>query len=355
MDLLISNSNLDSYAILDSFESLIWTDRYIGCGDFELYTKASTDLLNLYNPDLETYLVLKNTEHVMLIEDCDIKFDTETGNKIAITGRSLESILDRRIIWNATVLDGNLQNGIEQLLNDNAISPAIYERTIENLIFEPSTDPDITALTVKAQFTQKDNLYDVIYSLCKANNIGFKITLNDNKQFVFKLYAGINRSYDQLINPYVIFSKEFENLLDSSFKSSKKNFKNVALVYGEDKDTGRITAQVGYSNFLARREIFVDASNISQTVDNVVIPKDTYIDQLIQKGVQNLNEHNLSNNFDGAIDTSRMFKYGEDFFMGDIVQIVSDYGIENKARVGEMIYSQSDNGLEVYPTFEMIN
>ena len=41
----------------------------------------------------------------------------------------------------------------------------------------------------------------------------------------------------------------------------------------------------------------------------------------------------------------------EDFFLGDMVQIVNEYGIEGKARVTEFIRSQSKEGLDSYPTF----
>lgn len=40
-----------------------------------------------------------------------------------------------------------------------------------------------------------------------------------------------------------------------------------------------------------------------------------------------------------------------DFFLGDMVQIVNEYGIEGKARVTEFIRSQSKEGLDSYPTF----
>ena len=58
-------------------------------------------------------------------------------------------------------------------------------------------------MKLEAQYTG-DNLYDVIQKICEEQGIGFKITLNDEKQFVFELYAGSDRSYDQTENPYVI-------------------------------------------------------------------------------------------------------------------------------------------------------
>ena len=40
--------------------------------------------------------------------------------------------------------------------------------------------------------------------------------------------------------------------------------------------------------------------------------------------------------------------------MGDIVQIVNEFGIESKARVTEMVISQDESGTDSYPTFETV-
>ncbi len=53
------------------------------------------------------------------------------------------------------------------------------------------------------------------------------------KQFVFELYAGFDRSYDQTENPYVIFSPKFENIINSNYIESKASLKTVTLVGGE--------------------------------------------------------------------------------------------------------------------------
>lgn len=49
----------------------------------------------------------------MIVEKIQITSDTEDGNHVTVTGRSLESILDRRIVWGQKLLSGNLQNGIK--------------------------------------------------------------------------------------------------------------------------------------------------------------------------------------------------------------------------------------------------
>ena len=37
MDVTILNTDLDAVAIVDTYESFFWTDRYYAYGDFELY------------------------------------------------------------------------------------------------------------------------------------------------------------------------------------------------------------------------------------------------------------------------------------------------------------------------------
>ena len=113
MDILVLDYNLNALQILDSYESLIWTDRYSKFGDFEIYAKASDVLLDILKEDY--YLWTESSDHIMIIEEMKLQYTAENGNYMTFTGRSLESILDRRIIASQTVLTGNLQNGIKKL------------------------------------------------------------------------------------------------------------------------------------------------------------------------------------------------------------------------------------------------
>ena len=126
MDVTVLNTNLDAISIVDVYESFIWTDRYYEYGDFELFTSMTDTILSYIRQDY--YLQSRESEHVMIIEKIRINSDSENGNHITVTGRSLESILDRRIVWGQKTITGNLQNGIRTLLNENVISPADNKR-----------------------------------------------------------------------------------------------------------------------------------------------------------------------------------------------------------------------------------
>ena len=353
MDLMILDTNKDPLCVLDVYNSFIWTDRYFSYGDFELHASVSEELLACLKQDY--YIVNANSEHVMIIEKLLINSDIENGNTITVSGRSLESLLERRIIWNRTTLSGNLQNGIKKLLNENVISPSDSNRKIDNFIFEESTDSAITGLTIDGQYTG-DNLYEAIASICQGNNVGFKISLNDSKQFVFKLYSGVDRSYDQTAYPYVVFSPNFENIVESNYMESKMALKNVTLIGGEGEGSARRYASVGTAVGLDRRELFTDARDIrAEDDDGNTIPDSEYNKQLVQRGKEKLAENIAVVAFEGQADVESMFVYGVDFFMGDIVQIADDYGHETKSRMVELVSSESEEGVLTYPTFASVD
>ena len=351
MEVWILDKEFRSVLLIDSFESLLWTERYIGAGNFEIYTTVDLNILKRVNEDY--YAWLRDSDQMMIVETIQIITEVETGAKMIFSGRSLESILDRHIIWTQTTVNGNLQNAIQKLLNENVINPSIADRKISNFIFEPSDDPAITSLILNAQYTG-DNLYDVIYTICDANHIGFQVTLNDQYQFVFKLYAGKDRSYDQDENPYVIFSPKFENIINSNYIQSSKTLKNVALVAGEDSGTSRRTVVVGSASGLDRRELYVDARDIQSETSSGKISDADYNEKLRTRGEEKLAEYETTKTFEGEMETTKTFVYGTDFFKGDIVQFVNEYDMEAKVRVMEIIRAQDTSGYSTYPTFSVI-
>lgn len=333
MELLVLNTDFESIAVIDTYESMIWTDRYNSYGDFEIFFAMDTQLLQYLKEDY--YLWLKDSEHCMIIEDIKINADTEEGNHFIVTGRSLESILERRIIWGQRVFNGNLQNGIQTMLNECIISPSIADRKISNFVFVPSTDPILFSSQSPLMTSYRQS---PVYWLS-----------------IFSLYAGVDRSYEQTENPYVVFSPNFENIINSNYYSSKASFRNVTLVAGEGEGASRRTAIVGSASGLDRRELFTDARDISSDTEGGTLSDAEYMAQLRTKGLKNLADHIVTTAFEGEVEVTRLFKYGEDFFIGDIVQIANEYGNEGSAYISELVISNSEEGLSIYPTFKTIS
>lgn len=352
MNVWVLDENLEAIDIVEAFSSFIWTDRYNEYGDFEL--RISVDDPSAKALRIDRYLQNRDSDHVMIIETIEVDADAEEGRYLIVSGRSLESILERRIVWGLKVLDGNFQTGIKTLINENIISPSNSARKISNFVFEDSSDSAITELSLRAQYTG-DNLYDIIHTICEEQGLGFQVTLTDSKQFLFKMYSGKDRSYSQTKNPYVVFSPKFDNLISGNYIESKAAWKNVTLVGGEGEGTERRYTAVGNISGLKRREMFTDARDISSTTeDGQTISSDEYISLLRQRGKEKLSETIDVMSFEGEAEMTQMFQYGVDFFNGDVVQLEDGFGHEVRARITEIVMSESEEGFYRYPTFVTI-
>jgi len=354
MNILVLETDLKTIlGVVDAFESFIWTDRYSECGDFQIDLPASTEFVNLFQ--LDRFILFSESEHVMVIEKVVIKTDAADGDHMTVYGRSFESVLDRRIVWVQTILSGNLQRGVKKLLNENVIAPSSADRAIPNLLFADSSDTSITSLTLSAQFTG-DSIYDAVSSICVAAGIGFKITFNqDTQQFTFALYNGVNRTVDQGLVSSVIFSPYFDNLIDSNYAASSEKYKNTALVLGEGEGVERSRVELTYGlTGLARRELYVDARDLSTRTQDGELTQEQYIQQLSQRGHEKLADCTVEFAFDGSVDNNSTFRPGADFDLGDIVTVQNEYGLYKNCRIVEMIHSINDHENLIYPSFEEV-
>ena len=59
MDLYVLNSSYEKIAVIDNYQSIIWTLRYFTPGDFELYTPATPELLQTLQVD---YMLVRDRD-----------------------------------------------------------------------------------------------------------------------------------------------------------------------------------------------------------------------------------------------------------------------------------------------------
>lgn len=347
MDIYVMNRNFVILDIIDYSESVIWTKRYAEAGDFEIVVpanKRAMDLLIRAN-----FIARTDDDAIMVIKKVQLQTNVESGDKLIVSGPSIESCLAQRIVWAQTNLNGTVAQGITKLLNDNAIDPAEATRKLDRLTIGVLCTKS-AQLSLTKQITG-DQLSDAISAICKTYGLGYKITLNDSK-LIFDLYSGYDRSYSQTINPYVVFSEKFGNLLSSDYTYDKTNYKNVAMVAGEGEGIARKKSIVGIANGWDRYEIFVDQRNLS--TNNGEISDIEYTKQLNESGNEKLTECQITESFESNVDPTANYVYGKDYFLGDIVQIENAYGIQAKARITEVIESEDESGHTYLPTFEVM-
>lgn len=357
LEFWILDEQFESIYIIDSAESLIWTERFCGYGDFQIY--AMVDPTLFASTPQNYYVWKKGSDRLMIVDTRNLNTDVAKGSHLKIEGVSLEHILTRRIVWFQTRLNGKIEGQIQKLLNENIINPVDPKRKIANFRFLASGSSYIDGITIDETYTG-DNVYDVVNQLCEEHGIGWRVMYNPSGNlFEFQLYETTDRSYDQIVNPYVVFSPGFDNILSSNYYETNRDARNVALVAGEDTGVGTnrktVTVDTANKTGLHRREMYVDARDIqSERQDQSVMTPEEYNEALRTRGIKYLNEAKEQNLFEGEVEASQTFVYGVDFVLGDTVQILDAHGIEAKARIDEIIFAEGQDGRSVVPTFSMV-
>lgn len=345
MEFYVVNGNLDVVGIVDSYASAIWTERYCESGDFELYLPATSEMLSLLQK--HCFLVrMDDPEKAMVIESVKVSTSAENGNYLTVTGRSLSSILSRRIVWTQTTYAGELEKAVRRIVSDSFINPDLSLRAVSQMAL--GTEGGFSE-EVKAQFSG-ESVEEAIQALCNPYKLGYRLKMDlANKRFLFELYEGEDRSFDQSDNPYVVFSNDFENLLSTNYSNSDEKFKNVAKVLGEGQGVARQSTIVGSATGLERYETFVNASG--QSANEGELDENTYASLLAQKGAEQLAKLSTTEKIDSEVVPNHTFVLNRDYFLGDVVEVVNEYGIEMTPRVVEVIESQSASGYTCIPTF----
>lgn len=364
--LYILDSTYTSKLIIDTFTDFLWVERYYGYGEFEITVPIDINIIQ--NCRINDYVSIKESDTVMIVETIGVHTDPENGDTMTISGRSLESLLERRVLLDALIGSkdsaGNLQDisvqvAIKTITNNNIISPSDQKRKISNFIFTDSEDSAVVGLTMTSFEERGANVYDKIVDICRNNEIGFKVSASEIGGFDFKLYAGIDRSWDQDIIPPVVFSDSYENLSNSDYLQSEINYKSTVYVEWSYEIEGykkkdmltevyRSPERIG----LARRESYTKNENTSELTSEENVS--SYIKGVVNSGTEYLANYKVTKMFEGETNPYRQFVYGVDYMLGDIVQLENKYGYSGKCRITEIIRSRDASGYNMTPTFELI-
>lgn len=346
MNVYILDASYKTVAMIDSFAHLIWSERYNEYGNFELSVYQNTRDLDKIR--IGHYVSIDISKTYMIVESIDTSSDTESGISVLLSGRTLESILDRRIIWNYTGWSGSFQSLVKALLDRNVIDPSDDKRKIQNFEFRESTNPFLKNSSIKAQL-RGDILYEYLEKECKARDIGFRVYPLLDGGFYFELYYGIDRSYEQNSRPAVVFSPDYENLLNSRHFVSDEKVKNVALVEGNGWLIPVYYAGAGTG--LDRRETYIESSASATDENGEDIPISDLLDIMELEGYDKLAETRDNEVVDGSVAENYQFQFGKDFQLGDIVQVVTDLGKSFVSRVTEVALTIDQEGSQLIPTF----
>lgn len=317
---------------LGKYKSLRWRPMYDKPGEFELHTSPS--LFNLVHGG-QLVLRADRRKEAVRVEGIDIE-----GGDLIITGRFLSVFLEDAAITSIYNFDCTIEDAMRRLVSEQ------YSRVHRTLPMELSPAGGFPA-TIKAQVSLK-NLLTVLQAMAKAGGLGFRVYADPAAQILlFEVYEGVDRTENQEENERVTFSNAYFNIDRPHYQENEANYKNYAIVCGAGEGMDRTIVEVDRANGEDRRELLVDARDLSQGEQTAA----QYQAVLYQRGVEKLDEHNRIQSFEAGIKSNSQFKYMVDWNLGDIVTgRQTEWGVSMDQRVKEVEEVYENDAMTVTPT-----
>lgn len=416
---------------VESYESLIWSERYSPSGDFEITTSNIAEMVALL--PRESCVGLRDSVVPMRVENYEIVKPIRDKPQIKITGRSFDSVLDRRgsvkslpsaylpetttrPVWMIEAIKESdaAYDAMRVVLGDvertretssgvfvtlasctpavspldaipelNLVLPIDYVNVAQTPIWVDTVPYSVGAVVkfdgqvwqarlastnvvpgnaawesvgvIRSFEIKPQNLYTTVTELLATNRHGIKAvrpTLNES-QVDIEIYNGANLTGEGPTGDpeHVVTIDVHFDLFDSAtYLLSERGSTNIGYYYGSDG------SQVVYKNTYAdpedepsglqRRVLVVDGSSDAATADPEVRRT---------RGLIELYKYNATALFDGEVAQQIAAGYNKEYFLGDIVKLVGEYGLTQNARVVEFIRSQDATGEKAYPTFEAVD
>lgn len=231
------------------------------------------------------------------------------------------------------------------------------------------------------------------------------------------LYGGVDRSYSQSVNPVVEFSEFMDNIGGYSYSDSAVDWKNSAVVRAnfvtqhmvpkmnddgsvqtdssgnvvwdtyKDKDGvehykyeyednyiyqnvktnppdgGWVDPNIDntkYNKTIDYRCLFVDSNIERRKIDSDgnltddLYTQTEFTNMMKQAGYEALYDYQSKPTYSVELLDFGNYRYGRDYFLGDIVAVKLSNGVMTKARVVEVIRSWDNTGYSIYPRFDLI-
>lgn len=364
----VRNSNREIIGILDDFQSIIWETNYYSTGAFEVYLRAVPQYINVLQ--IGNYVTRPDDENIGIIENINVEYSEEFGKMIAASGRFAKSILDRRIIYNAT---GNTTGklSISPVISSDLVETAVRKLVTDHIISSPQTARNISFITLgelqgitkkivdeSGKNTQVQtsfgNLLEYTDEMLHSYELGAKMVFDrETLQLKYTVYEGKDRSRNNTQNNLpIIMSQEYDNFFSSKYEKNTTQIKNTALIGGEGEGADRFCTMIGINAIgLNRREVWIDASAQSKTYEvngeQKQYTDDEYLALLKSAGTQTIADYQTTEIYDGELNINAL-TYKTDFNVGDIITVEdNELNIYINPRIIAVIENQNESGYSI--------
>lgn len=384
--------------VVTDYSTMIWTERYTDAGEFELRSPAITQTMNLLPED--SLVGIAESREVMIVETHEVVTDSDGIAEVVVKGRTFEGpTLENRIIvegspykepfqmssipgnpaygvgigktmtevvgalvWNAICNPNNwsaIKNGYgndpkNQIPNVNVVLTEHVDEnnlhwwlengplypTIQDFLIRGGTGIRNIRPPFKAEGVTTtmgvDSLGTILRYPGATGNIG---TLK------IDLYHGNDRSKNQTDRPQVIFSHRAGDLSEQKYLRSIKDLKNMVFVASSIGNVSVFADEAvdPYVTGRNRRILYLDGGDVGDQDPTA------FVAALVQKGEIELRKHNRQLAFDASISANTPSRYGFDYFLGDKVTLMGNYGFETTMQVREFTRTEDAEGDRGFP------
>lgn len=373
--------------IIEGYSSMIWTERYLSNGEFEMHTADIAKTRALIPED--SLICLRDSPEVMIVETHEI----DSKGELVVRGRTFETFLEHRGIFGTpyktpwkTYRQYTTPEAVAALIWNYLVNTSGKDVTRQNYdILTQLAVPNVVvtdssvitpAEAVRDWWLEEGEVYKFVTDFLGLAKLGVrnirpisttgnvmtfntsttagvhgtatKTTTTNIDKLRLDIYNGLDRTKNQSAREAVIFHYDSGHIDDPSYVFSNKDLKYMAVV---SSSIGNFDVWPTAGNVVpspipsgrSMRVLYVDGGDIGNLDVN------TFKASLIQKGQIELSEHNRQVLFDGAISPYSPWKYGKEYFLGDKVTVMAQYGFDLTMMVTEYVRTEDSQGDRGYP------
>jgi hypothetical protein len=340
MDIYILTKELEFVGLVDDYTSFQFTKHYDDIGDFQLtVNNRSKNASTLING--KVVLMRDKVNKAGIIDHVEINVNEDGLEQRIVKGKTLGAIFnDRLTLPNGEfdAVEDNVESVIRHYVNRNIINSIDESRNIEIL---STTVNQNRGITIRWQ-TRFDTLSQVVHDICYLYNFGWDIDIDlENRTWFFYIYQGQDKSAKQDSVSPVIFSNKFGSVIGLDYLKNDAKYKNFAYVAGKGEGESRDIFEVGESKGFDRKETLIE----------VRPSEDEYID-VPEMGKRRLEEFSVIETFEADITQNKMFTYGQDYYLGDLVTVEDeDWGVSLDRQITSITEIYEDNRYSITASF----
>lgn len=255
-------------------------------------------------------------------------------------------------------------------------------------------DSSLAHIDMDFSFSKFMTIYDILNAISKRYVTGFKVILDKSNNFVVRIYKGSDRTRKNRTLDPIIFDPIMDNISYVNYFNDYTDYKNYWMTHTNNYVLVNDPNSIGpilYNGYVwdsrgtretgfFRRETVFDGSSVvpvdnqeeqkaqeegdsSESSEITTYSLDDSTEEetkeknpdelLLEYGKEQMSEgdYDIVEVSEGAIDPLVRYKYGEDYFIGDSVEITQ---LNNTVMIGiidEIVFSYDSDGITVTPNF----